>query len=317
MLKLDIKKAITEIKKKNAKTVILQLPEGLKGKTLEIIERIEGKTKAKVIAVMDPVWGACDLAETEMKEFNADLLIHLGHAKYTDSKIKVVYVPLEYSVKEINLDKIQRMLENEKIKKVGLLCAVQFYNILKEIEKGLKKKKFTVLLEKGGEKIDCKGQVLGCDQSSAVKIEKKVDGFLYIGDGFFHPLGVAVSTDKKVLAFNPLNGEIKDLVEEKNIFVRKRYGSIARAMNAKVFGILVSRKKGQLRKELALELKKRIERKGKKAFIFSMDFIKSEYLMGINIDCYVNTACPRIIEDNLNDKPVLNPEELFEVLEKI
>lgn len=317
MLKLDIKKAIQEIRKKKAKTVVLQLPEGLKGKTLEIIERIEGKTNAKVVAVMDPVWGACDLAETEMKEFNADLLVHLGHAKYFESKVRVVYVPLEYSVKEIDLDKIDRMLKNEKIGKVGLICAVQFYNILKEVEKGLKKKKFKVFLEKGSERISCKGQVLGCDQSSAKKIEKKVDGFLYIGDGLFHPLGVAIQTDKKVLVFNPLNGEIKDVEKEKEVYVRKRYGVIARAMKAKSFGILVSRKKGQLRKEIALDLKKKIERKGKKAFLFSMDFIKPEYLMGINIDCYVNTACPRIIEDNLNDKPVLNQKELYGVLEKI
>ncbi len=317
MLKLDIKKAINEIKKKKAKTVVLQLPEGLKGKTLEIIERIEGKTKAKVITVMDPVWGACDLAEQEMKKFNADLLIHLGHEKYCDSKIKTVYVPLEYSVKEIDFNKLKRMLENEKIKKIGLVCAVQFYNIMKETEKGLKNKKFKVFIGEGGERIAVKGQVLGCDQSSAKKIEKKVDGFLYIGDGLFHALGVGIATDKKVLIFNPLTKEIKDIKEEKEVYIRKRYGSIARAMKAKIFGILVSRKKGQFKKEIALDLKKKIEKKGLKAFVFSMDFIKSEYLMGVNVDCYINTACPRIVEDNLNNKPVLNPEEAYEVLEKI
>ncbi|MFH1895172.1 MAG: diphthamide biosynthesis enzyme Dph2 [archaeon] len=314
MLKLDIKKAITEIKKINAKTVVLQVPEGLKGKTTEIVDRIEGKTKAKVITVMDPVWGACDLAEEEMKLFNADLLVHLGHSKFYDTKTKVVFIPLEYSLKEMNLEKLERILAGEKWKKIGLICATQFYNIMKAVEKELKKKKFTVLIEKGGFKSTVPGQILGCDQSAAKKIEKKADGIVYIGDGIFHPLGAAVALEKKVLSFNPLNGEVRDFVQEKELFVRKRYGAIARAKNAKSFGILLSRKRGQFNKETALEAKKLIEKNGLKAYLLSMDLIKAEYLIGINIDCYVNTACPRIIEDNLNDKPVINFLELKEAI---
>jgi len=314
MLKLDVKTAVKEIKKKNAKTVILQLPEGLKGKAIELIELLEKKTKAKIITVLDPVWGACDLAEEEMKLFNADLLIHLGHSKYYDTKMKVLYLPLEYKVKEMQLDKLERMIKNEKWNKIGLICAIQFYNVMKEIEKELKKKKFNIVIEKGGPKSTVAGQVLGCDQSAVKKIEKKVDGFLYIGDGIFHPIGAATATDKKVLSFNPLNGEIKDFVAEKELYVRKRYGSIARAKNAKVFGILMSRKKGQFKKETAFEAKKLIEKNGFKAFLLSMDLIKAEYLMGLKIDCYVNTACPRIIEDNLNDKPIISFNELKEVL---
>ena len=134
---------------------MLQVPEGLKGKTTEIVDRIEGKTKAKVITVMDPVWGACDLAEEEMKLFNADLLVHLGHSKFYDTKTKVVFIPLEYSLKEMNLEKLERILAGEKWKKIGLICATQFYNIMKAVEKELKKKKFTVLIEKSGNQKSC------------------------------------------------------------------------------------------------------------------------------------------------------------------
>jgi len=314
MLKLDVSKAVKEIKKTKAKTVILQIPEGLKSRVLDLIELLEKKTKAKVVTIMDPLWGACDLAEEEIKAFDADLLIHLGHSKFCDSKIKVLYLPLEYKVKEVSLEKLERILKNEKMKKIGLICAIQFFESMKAIEKELKKKKFTVLIEKGGSKSTVAGQVLGCDQSAVKKLEKKVDGFLYIGDGIFHPLGAAVNSDKKVLSFNPLNGEIKDFEKEKDLYIRKRYGAIARAKNAKSFGILLSRKKGQFQKELALEAKKIIEKKGLKAFLFSFDQIKAEYLIGINVDCFVNTACPRIVEDNLNDKPILNVKELEEAL---
>ncbi len=315
MLKLDIKKAITEIKKKKAKTVVLQIPEGLKTKTTELIERIETQTKAKVITVMDPLWGACDLAEEEMKLFKADLLIHVGHTKFYDTKIKVIYIPLEYTIKEINTDKLERILKNNKIKSVGLACAVQFHNTMKLIEKELKKKKFKVFIEKGGSKSFVSGQVLGCDQTAVKKIEKKIDGIVFVGDGLFHPLGITINSEKKVFAFNPLNREIKDFEKEKELYVRKRYGAIAKAKNAESFGILMSRKRGQFQKEIALNTKKLLEKKGFKAFLFSMDLIKAEYLMGINIDCFIDTACPRITEDNLNDKPILNLKELNEMLE--
>jgi 2-(3-amino-3-carboxypropyl)histidine synthase len=314
MLKVDVKQAVTEIKKKKAKTVILQIPEGLKGKTTELIELLEKKTKARIITVMDPIWGACDLAEEEAKNFEADLIIHLGHSKYCETKTKAAYIPLEYEIKEIQLDKLERILKNEKMKNIGLICTIQFYKVMKEIEKGLKKKRFTVFVEKGSSKSTVEGQILGCDTSAMKKIEKNVDAIVFVGDGIFHPLGAAIETEKKVFAFNPLTGEIRDFVEEKELYVRKRYGHIARAKNAKSFGILLSRKKGQFRKELAFEAKKRIEKTGKKAFLLSMDFIKPEYLMGLNIDCFVNTACPRIIEDNLNDKPLISIKELNEVL---
>ena len=77
---------------------------------------------------------------------------------------------------------------------------------------------------------------------------------------------------------------------------------------------MLSRKKAQFQRELALEAKKKIEKKGLKAFLFSMDQIKAEYLIGVNVDCFVNTACPRLVEDNLNDKPILNVKELEEAL---
>ncbi|MBU2477419.1 diphthamide biosynthesis enzyme Dph2, partial [Candidatus Micrarchaeota archaeon] len=265
MLKVDVKQAVSEIRKKKAKTVVLQIPEGLKGKAVELIELLEKKTKARIITVMDPVWGACDIADEEAKNFEADLIIHLGHSKYCDSKAKVTYIPLEYEIKEIQLDKLERILKNEKMKNIGLVCAIQFYNVMKEIEKILKKKRFNVLIEKGNSKSTVEGQILGCDVSAMEKIEKNVDGIVFVGDGIFHPLGAAVETEKKVLAFNPLNGEVRDFVEEKELYVRKRYGHIARAKNAKSFGILLSRKKGQFRKEIAFEAKKKIEKAGKKA----------------------------------------------------
>jgi len=36
-----------------------------------------------------------------------------------------------------------------------------------------------------------------------------------------------------------------------------------------------------------------------------------EYFLGLKIDCFVNTACPRLIDDSFKfNKPLINPIEL-------
>ncbi|MBI2597683.1 MAG: diphthamide synthesis protein, partial [Candidatus Diapherotrites archaeon] len=79
MLEIKLDEAVKEIRELNAKTVLVQLPEGLKQHTTKIVQTLEG-TGAQVFVSMDPLFGACDLALEKMKLLQADLLIHLGHA---------------------------------------------------------------------------------------------------------------------------------------------------------------------------------------------------------------------------------------------
>ena len=42
------------------------------------------------------------------------------------------------------------------------------------------------------------GQITGCNINNALKIKNKVNSFLYIGSGIFHPIEIAIKTKKKV-----------------------------------------------------------------------------------------------------------------------
>ena len=86
-----------------------------------------------------------------------------------------------------------------------------------------------------------------------------------------------------------------------------------RAEKAEAFGVLICTKEGQFNFEKALELKKLIEERGRKAFLFFGDLILPEYLLGIKVDCFVSTACPRIALDESDKwkRPLLNAEELL------
>ena len=97
--------------------------------------------------------------------------------------------------------------------------------------------------------------------------------------------------------------------------LRQRHAAIARAHDASVFGIIVSKKIGQERLEAAKDLKALAEKHGKQANIFLMDLVAPDLLEGYRVDAWVNTACPRIaIEDVLQyKKPILTPPE-FEIV---
>lgn len=75
---LELKKVINQIKKQNAKLVLVQLPDGLKPYAKEIQETIEDKTNAKVITWMGSCFGACDIPSVE----KIDLLVQFGHSEF-------------------------------------------------------------------------------------------------------------------------------------------------------------------------------------------------------------------------------------------
>lgn len=76
---LELKEVISEIKKNKAKTICIQLPEGLKPKTKEIKQAIEKDTKTTVLIWADSCFGSCDTPNLEGK---ADLLIQFGHSEW-------------------------------------------------------------------------------------------------------------------------------------------------------------------------------------------------------------------------------------------
>jgi len=76
---LELDRVVAEIRKKNAKLVGLQLPEGLKKEAVKIAQEIESKTGAKTVIFTDSCYGACDTKEKEGKVLGLDLIIHFGH----------------------------------------------------------------------------------------------------------------------------------------------------------------------------------------------------------------------------------------------
>jgi len=217
-----------------------------------------------------------------------------------------------------NIDLIPAIKENFRFlkdyKKIGLLSSIQHVTSIKDVEKYLKSKGKQVFIGKGS--LNCKypGQILGCDQSSALKIEKKIDCFLYIGTGNFHPLGVFLKTKKPVFVLNPFSRKLRQLNEkDREVYERRRIITLSKAKKAYNYGILVSVKPGQYNLKKAMEIKKKIQKQGKFAFIFLFDTLDPKEFLNFKwVEAWINTACPRIIEDEF-EKPVINADEFEKI----
>ncbi|OYT54425.1 MAG: hypothetical protein B6U72_02575 [Candidatus Altiarchaeales archaeon ex4484_2] len=215
-----------------------------------------------------------------------------------------IYIPA-YSMRSPRkvVKKSLRLLR--EYKSVGLLTTAQHLNQMDDVKK---------ILEKAGLRVVDGGQILGCDIKAAKKSIDEVDVYLYVGSGRFHPLSVAYITRKPVVVANPLS-DFADTINQEEIDGLKnaRKARIMLAYEANVFGVLVSTKEGQFSPQEAFKVKKRLENAGRRAFIFTGSEITPDNVLPFKVDAWVNTACPRIVEDFF-DKPVLNEGELDMIL---
>jgi len=319
---IDIEKAAQTIKKKGYKTVAIQIPEGLKRSAFKIVEFLEKETNAAIIVSADPCFGACDIANNELKNLDVEFVVHIGHTFIPE--IENLWIPTTFinALSTMDVTKaVEKSLSFLEGKRIGIVATAQHLHTLDTVENILQKNNFEPILSAGDERISEKGQILGCDFSAGMNIIDKVDCFLFIGSGTFHPVGLLLSSKKPVIAADPYTNSVKkpELDELKDIILRQRYGAIANSKNARKFGILVGLKRGQQRMDLAHNIKEMVDAFNKKSLIIAMDNFSPVSLQGFgDIDCFVSTACPRIaIDDYLQYKiPIITSIELEIVLGK-
>jgi len=315
---LEEKRLKREITKRNAKRVLLQLPEGLKPEAEKLAEIIEN-AGATAIIFADPCYGACDLALEEAIALKADLIVHYGHtplimqneipAIYFDAKARTKITPV--------VRKALSLLK--KWDKIGLVTTVQHVHTLERAKKILLEAGKTVIIGDAGRTVYA-GQVLGCEFSNAKAVTNEVEAFLFIGGGRFHAIGVGLSTGKPIVVADPYIKEACLIDEDIKQVLMKRFASVNEAKKAKNFGIIVGLKIGQKKLKKSLEIKKKLEKANKKAFLLALREIIPERLIQFpSLDAYINTACPRLSLDDASrfPKPLLTTRELQVLLGEI
>ena len=219
--------------------------------------------------------------------------------------MKAVFIPTQYTG-PLDLSKI----ELEKLPdRLGIITTAQFSEKTKEIVTFLEQRGKECFIDK--DKQRNAGQLLGCDQGAAFTVQDKVDAFLYVGSGDFHPLGVAKQSHKDVFLFNPVSSVFDQFdpttLEKYEQLKKIKYTNFLHAQN---IGILVSIKPGQYSFKQAQQLKEKLTKEGKQCYIFVFDELQVFEMENFPfIECWVNTACPRIADDR-DKKNVIDMSQL-------
>ena len=180
-------------------------------------------------------------------------------------------------------------------KKVMVATTIQFIDYLREIKEKLSAYGKEVFFFQSMHS-RTPGQILGCDN---FKIKPGIEAFLYIGDGEFHPTAL-LANKLPIFCYNPLS-------EQWNQFGRKEWEgaklkkkvALMKFHSASKIGILVSvKEKQRFLQGPAGNLKEKLENAGKEVYVFLGNELNEFSLNNYPfIDCWVNTACPRIADD--------------------
>lgn len=237
-------------------------------------------------------------------------------------KTLFVEAQMNYDLKPV----LKKAAEEIKFEKISLLTTVQHVHQIQEAKKLLEKEgkavhigtplRFKDLVSKQGIYSIHQGQILGCDASAALDVIDKVDCTLYIGTGHFHPLEILFKTNKPVYIADPFYGKVEELNQDyKKKYLAKQAARMANAKEAKCFGILLSTKPGQYYLSAVKQIKDLAKKHGKEAVVLLGDTIDPQGLLDFNnVDCYINTACPRIVEDQARyPKTVINFTEFMDI----
>lgn len=341
----QLEELIERIQKNDNRLVALQVPEGLKMQALEMMDEIETGSGAKVVLAADPCYGACDLVHDKMKMMGVELVAHMGHSQMNiDSGMPTQFIDVTYdgdpelapvlpmlnAHREIAKNRMaeqpaENVSEQEaqerfmdavgrltplKDTKLGLVGSIQHLHLLPEFHDRLEQAGFDVTIPMGGARLTFPGQVLGCNYSGD---DDTIGHYLFLGSGDFHPIGLVLHTGKPLAMLDPYSGDAIEMSFERiERILRQRFGLIMSSMDAQKFGILIGEKPGQMRRTLALRMKRLLEKHGKKGYLLALEHVGPELIDFYPVDAFVNTACPRIAIDDAVKyaKPLITPFEL-------
>jgi len=225
---------------------------------------------------------------------------------------------IEFKIPE-TFDKTLEETFGKGKKNLAIFCSIQFQNHLEDIQKYLQNKGFTTETSKPF-RSSIEGQMLGCDSyADSLNMNlKKIDGFIYIGDGYFHPNALLLAQEyeneiKPIILMNVVQ-QITEVIKKDHIekYLKKKKGNIMKFHMSNTIGVFITSKWGQEYKDSALKLEKMWPKKEFYYFIGD-NFIENEMENFPYVECWVNTACPRIGQDDIvrHSKPVVNIKDIY------
>ena len=197
--------------------------------------------------------------------------------------MKTLFIPAKINQEIPNLKKLKLP------KNIAITYSIQYQDQAKKIKQLLSK----------NHKITLFTQVLGC---SNPKFPKNTKAVLLVSDGKFHAINIAMKTNLPTYIVNSKIQKIKNSEIQK--LKQKKKAAYLKYLNQDKVGILITTKPGQQRLKQAINIKKKLK---KQSYLFICNNINTTEFENFGLNSYINTACPRLAED---DSRIINSSDI-------
>ncbi|MFB6245489.1 MAG: diphthamide synthesis protein, partial [Candidatus Nanohaloarchaea archaeon] len=206
----EFDEVLEDIKDEGYEKVGIQGPDGIKPQLIDYASDLKDEGIEPVM-IGASTFGACGIADEKASRMGAGALIHVGHTRFLHPEradmedLNVYYLP--YREDRDLMGVLKENYEDIEAESVGLVGVTQYMDRREQAREFLESKGFEVVDGTTGLRTTEPGQVLGCDAGAAHNISHKVDAFVFLGSGHFHPSQVS-ETGKKVYVVDPYKREL-------------------------------------------------------------------------------------------------------------
>jgi len=316
----EVHKTVHKIRQVKAKCVALQFPEGLLRYACVLSDIVEQFTDADTIIMSDVTYGACCIDDYSAAALGCDFLVHYGHScliSNQDTTIPAFYVFVLIEIDNNHF--VDTVAFNRESFPLGstivIVSTVQFSRALQYAKHELEKKGYQVVIPK--ELPLSPGEVLGC---TSPRVPEGCDAMIYLGDGRFHLESMMIHNPTlKAYAYDPYEKALTREGYDHKEMRDTRKEQIQRAVDGKVWGLIMGTLGRQGSIKVVNELKTKMEQSGKEVVVVLLSEIFPDKLRLLpDVDVWVQNACPRLSIDwgTSFDRPLLNTYEASVALER-
>jgi len=316
LIHIDEEKIFSTINEKKPRSVALDGPDGLLKKIQICAHKFTEKFSIPVYVIGDTSWGSCDLNIHAAEILGVDILFNIGHTiameKFGD---KVIMVDAYDDIDFVPIAKKSASeLKERNFRKISLVTNSQYLLSVQKVKEIFESFGYEVVIGRGKGHLN-NGQVFGCEFYPAFDSKDQIDAYFFLGQSMFHSASLAIVTQKPTFMLDPYFNEYSEINDFAQKLEKKAILSVYKAQDAKTIGIIIGLKEGQFANIKALELKKLLEKEGKKVLLIAMTEITDERLLSFqDIDAFIQVACPRIGTDNHFHKPVLSAPQAISLI---
>ena len=270
MMIIDKRKIYEVIDNQKPNSVALNGPEGLVSRIQEVADNVEERYHIPAYVIGDTCWGSCDLNTHAADLLGADILFNIGHTIAMQSLGRKVVMINAYD--DVSFENVARKCASDlkaRYRTLSLLTDSQHLSQITIVKKIFEEYGYDIVIGRGKGQLN-DAQVFGCEFYPAHYMQNKVDAYIFLGQSMFHSASIAMSTEKPTYMLDPYYQEYTEVTEFARGLQKKAILAIYNALDAQRIGLIIGLKEGQYAQVRALELKRTLEKLGKKVQLIAL-----------------------------------------------